>query len=139
GVLAGVTPLSRTGQYLRWGFLGSLAVMAIYFLSCLRLTYFKEWQWDADTHQTYAVLSCLNREHNVARVASTWPYHAPLTFYLHAQRAAMRIDEDFDPQQTQVYVLDTLHTPDILKGKDLAIFYKSPVTDVVLAAPPQLA
>ena len=44
-------------------FIGSLAVMAIYFLSCLRLTYFKEWYWDADMQKTYAILTCLNREH----------------------------------------------------------------------------
>jgi len=139
GVLAVVPPPSRLGRNLRRCFLGSLAVMAVYFLTCLRLTYFKEWQWDSDVQKAYAVLSCLNREQNVTNFASTWPYHAPLNFYLHVRPAAMRIDEKFTPQQTQVYVVDAYHTPEALEGKDLKIFYRSPTTDVVLAASPQVA
>jgi hypothetical protein len=140
GVLAAIPPPSRLGRYLRACFLGSLAVMAAYFLLCLRLTYFKEWYWDSDVQKTYAVLSCLNREHQVTRVASTWSYRAALNFYQFAQPTSIRdIDEDFDPQQTQVYVVDPYHTPEALQGKDLKIFYRSPTTDLVLAASPSLA
>jgi hypothetical protein len=140
GVLAVLPPPSRIGRHLRWWFVGALVLAATYFLSCLRLTYFKEWQWDADVHKTYAVLSCLNREHQVTHVASAWPYRGPLNFYQLAQTTSMKeIDEKFDPQQTQVYVVDTLHTPGALQGKDLKIFYRSPTTDLVLAAPPALA
>jgi hypothetical protein len=49
------------------------------------------------------------------------------------------IDENFDPQQTQIYVADTLHMPEAMQGKDLKIFYRSPATDLVLAASPPLA
>ncbi len=85
GVLAATAPASKPARFLRASFLGALVFMAVYFLSCLRLTYFKEWYWDADVHKTYAVLSCLNREHQVTHVASTWEYHAPLSFYQLAQ------------------------------------------------------
>ncbi len=140
GVLAAIPPASRLGRYLRAGFLVSLAVMAAYFLLCLRLTYFKEWYWDSDVQKTYAVLSCLNREHQVTRVASTWSYRGPLNFYQLAQPTSIHdIDENFDPRQTQVYVVDTLHSPEALQGKDLKIFYRSRSTDLVLAAGPQLA
>ena len=140
GALAAVPPPSRIGRYLRASFIGALAFMAIYFLSCLRLTYFKEWYWDADVHRTYAVLSCLNRERQVTHVASTWEYHAPLNFYQLAQPTSMQeIEDTFDPRQTQVYVVDTLHSPEALQGKNLKIFYRSPTTDLVLAADPQLA
>jgi hypothetical protein len=140
GVLATIPPSSSLGRYLRASFLGSLAMMAIYFLSCLRLTYFKEWYWDADVQKTYTVLSCLNREQQVTRVVSTWPYRSSLNFYQIAQPASIEeIDENFDPQQTQVYVVDMFHTPDALQGKDLKIFYRSATTDLVLAASPQLA
>ena len=139
GVLATIPPSSRIGRHLRGWFVGALVLMAAYFLSCVRLTYFKEWQWDSDVQKTYAVLSCLNREHSVTRVASAWPYHAPLNFYLHAQPASMQIGETFDPQQTQVYVVDTVHTPDALQGKDWKIFYRSPLTDLALAASPSVA
>jgi len=140
GVLAAVPPSSRLSRNLRGCFLGALAVMAAYFLLCLRLTYFKEWYWDADVQKTYSILSCLNRDHQVTHVASTWEYRGPLNFYQFAQRTSMQeIDDQFDPQQTQVYVVDTLHSPDVLPGKDLKIFYRSPTTDLVLAASPPLA
>ena len=114
--------------------------MAVYFLFCLRLTYFKEWYWDSDVSQTYAVLSCLNRTNQVTRVASTWSYRGPLNFYQIAQPTSMQeITDKFDPQRTQVYVVDMLHSPEALEGKDLKIFYRSPTTDLVLAAKPQLA
>ena len=101
GVSATMPPASKFGRYLRASFIGSLAVMAIYFLFCLRLTYFKEWYWDADVQKTYAVLVCLNREHQVTRVASTWSYRGPLNFYQRVQPTSMaEIDEKFDPLQT---------------------------------------
>jgi hypothetical protein len=140
GVLAAAPSASRLGRYLRSSFIGSLVVMAVYFLFCLRLTYFKEWQWDADVQKTYSLLTCLNRNHQVTRVAASWSYRGPLNFYQIAQPTSMReIDENFDPQQTQIYVVDTLHMPEAMHGKDLKIFYRSPATDLVLAASPPLA
>ncbi|MGH9645620.1 MAG: hypothetical protein ACRD4E_02285 [Bryobacteraceae bacterium] len=140
GALAAIPAFSRLGRYLRGSFVGSLAFMAIYFLLCLRMTYFKEWYWDADVHRTYAVISCLNREHQVTRVASTWEYRGPLNFYQVAQPNSIEnIDDMFDPRQTQVYVVDTFHSPEALQGKDLKIFYRSPTTELVLAASPSLA
>ena len=139
GGLATIAPLSRLGHYVRLAFIGSLAVMAAYFLLCLRLTYFKEWIWDSDVQRTYAVLSCLNREHNLTHVASTWEYRGPLNFYQYAQPTSIReIDDQFDPQQTQIYVVDMLHNPEVIEGKDLKIFYRSSTTDLVLTASPAL-
>lgn len=141
GVLAAIPPASRLGRSLRAGFIGSLAVMAVYFLFCLRLTYFKEWYWNADMQKTYAVLSCLNREHQVTRVTSTWSYRGPLNFYQLAQPTSIReIDDQFDPQETQVYVKDTLHSSEAFGAvPDLRIFYRSPTTDLVMEARAPLA
>jgi predicted ferric reductase len=140
GVLASIPPSSWLGRNLRAGFLGALAFMAVYFLLCLRLTYFKEWYWQADTQKTYAVLSCLNRDHQVTHVTSTWEYRGPLNFYQAAEpNSIQEINDIFDPQKTQVYVVDTYHSIDALEGKDLKIFYRSPTTDWVLAARAPLA
>lgn len=139
GVLATIPAASRGGQVLRTGFIGSLALMAVYFLLCFRLTYFKEWRWDADVQPTYSILTCLNRAHQVTRVASTWSYLSALRFYQLAEPTSMQeVADAYDPQQTQVFVIDTLHTEEALKG-DLKVFYRSPVTDLVLAAKPSLA
>lgn len=139
-VLASIPPPSLLARYLRAGFLGALAIMAAYFLLCLRLTYFKEWFWDKDVQRTYSVLSCLNREHQVTHVATTWEYRGPLNFYQAARPNSIQdIDDMFDPQKTEVYVVDTFHSFDALDGKDLKIFYRSSTTDLVLAARPPLA
>ena len=140
GVLASIPSPSGLGRFLRTGFLGALAFMAAYFLLCLRLTYFREWFYNADVQRTYSVLSCLNQHHHLTYVASTWEYITPLNFYQSAQPTSMeKIDQTFDPQKTQVYVVDTFHSPDVLQGKYLKIFYRSPITDLVLAARPSLA
>jgi hypothetical protein len=72
-------------------------------------------------------------------VSSTWSYLSALRFYQLAEHTSMQeVADAYDPQQTQVYVIDSLHTPEALQG-DLKVFYRSPVTDLVLAAKPQLA
>jgi hypothetical protein len=140
GAMVAIPTPSPSGRYLRAAFVGSLACMAVYFLLCLRLTYFKEWYWGSDVQKTYAVLSCLNREHQVTHVASTWEYRGPLNFYQFAQPTSIQdIDENFDPGQTQIYVVDMFHTSEVLQGKNLKIFYRSATTDLVLAASPALA
>jgi hypothetical protein len=76
----------------------------------------------------------------VTHVASTWEYRGPLNFYQFAQPTSIQdIDENFDPGQTQIYVVDMFHTSEVLQGKNLKIFYRSPTTDLVLAASPALA
>jgi hypothetical protein len=140
GLLAAIPSPSRVATYLRACFRGSLVVMACYFLLCLRLTYFKVWYWDADVDKAYSILSCLNRTHQITHVTSTWAYRGPLNFYQSAKPTSIRdIDEKYDPDTTQVYVVDTLHSPEVLKAGDLRIFYRSPITDLVLAAKPALA
>ena len=140
GAMVATPAPSPPGRYLRAAFVGALAFMAAYFLLCLRLTYFKEWFWDSDVQRTYTVLSCLNREHQVTHVASTWEYRGPLNFYQIARPTSIQdIDENFDPVQTQIYVVDMFHTAEVLQGKNLKIFYRSPTTDLVLAASPALA
>jgi hypothetical protein len=134
GVLAATPAASRLGRYLRASFVGSLAFMAIYFLTCLRLTYFKEWYWDADVQKTYQILSCLNREHQVTRVVSSWSYRGPLNFYRLAQPNSIQEITETGPSEAQIYVKDTVHDAE---GNPLfdRIFYKSPTTDLVLEAP----
>ena len=140
GLLAAIPSPSRIGTYLRACFRGALVVMACYFLLCLRLTYFKEWYWDADVDKAYSILSCLNRTHQVTRVTSTWAYRGPLNFYQIVKPTSIQtIDEKYDADTTQVYVVDTLHSPEVLKTDNLRIFYRSPTTDLVLAAKPALA
>ncbi len=136
GTLATILPISTLGRYLRGSFLAALIFMAVYFLSCLRLTYFKEWYWDSDMEKTYAILTCLNREHNVTQVASSWSYAPSLRFYALAHPASLQIVDL--PQPAQVMVRDPLHDDKTNRQFDRE-FYRSPTTDLVLEAPSALA
>jgi len=138
GALAATPALTNGRRYVRAGFLASLAFMAVYFLSCLRLTYFKEWYWDADVQQTFSLLSCLNRENNVTRVASSWSYRGPLNFYRLARPNSIEEITDTSDAATQIYVNDTLHD----SGRANPVFktfYRSPMTDLSLEAPVEFA
>jgi len=61
--------------------LGVLIVVAIYFIGCLRISYFKEWRYDADTKQLYWMLSDLHRRCGITHFAVDWRYHSSLNFY----------------------------------------------------------
>ena len=64
----------------------------------------------------------------------------PFKFHQNVKPTSIQmIDEQYDPDITQVYVVDTLHSPEVLKTDNLRIFYRSPTTDLVLAAKPALA
>ena len=135
-----VPSTSTLGRFLRGSFVGALTLMAIYFLCCWRLTYFKEWLWDSEVQPAYARLTCLNRENQVTHVVATWSYRGPLNFYQAANPTTMQeIDETFDSPETQIYVVDMLHASEALQGKNVKIFYRSPTTDTALAASPPLA
>ena len=58
-----------------------LYVMSFYFLFCLRLNYFKEWNWDADVNKIYPVLAWYNHTYGVRDIASNWMYGSALNFY----------------------------------------------------------
>ena len=44
-----------------------LYVTSFYFLLCMRLNYFKEWNWDADVNRIYPVLAWYNHTYGVRR------------------------------------------------------------------------
>ena len=59
----------------------ALFCVAAYFLLCLRVSYFEEYQWDQDVKDVYSVLAGLNHASGVTDVAVSDLYHAPLNFY----------------------------------------------------------
>jgi hypothetical protein len=61
--------------------LGVLIAVAFYFAGCLRLGYFKEWRFDADTKQVYWVLDDLRRECGITDFCTDWRYHVSMNFY----------------------------------------------------------
>lgn len=142
GAVAAVPSFSRLSRLLGGLLLASLSALAVYFLFCLRLDHFKEWPWNSDGRKLYATLACLNREHNVRRIASVWLYQSALNFYRIAS-GAETLEPVATPQEsgpaTQAYVIHRLFDAQLVGEKGLDIVYATPAGDALIAVPPALA
>jgi hypothetical protein len=84
-LLAGyLVEAQRAGVWLRIARvigIGALCVGSIYFLGCLRLFYFTEWIWNADTKEAHAVLDAAARQYATNNVFVGWETVAAMRFY----------------------------------------------------------
>jgi hypothetical protein len=141
-VLAASPARSLVSQWLRRGTTAALFCVACYFLLCLRVSYFEEYQWDADLKEVYGVLAGVNHTNGVTEVAASWMYHAPLDFYRvvsNGETFAEFIvigDDEPPPPGKGIYVLRSpYHQPFIDKEK-LQVIYYGKSTEVVVAVRP---
>jgi len=116
-----------------------LYVMSFYFMLCLRLNYFKEWDWDADVNKIYPVLAWYNHTYGVRDVASNWMYGAALNFY-RLQSGGESFGEIESPVRLptdrSLYVLDFPFDEDFIRQQHLRVVYHAPNTDAVVAVRP---
>ena len=61
--------------------LAGLLLCAVYFIGCLRLSYFHEWKYNADTKSVYWVVADLNRQCGTTDFVTSWHYVGALNFY----------------------------------------------------------
>jgi hypothetical protein len=117
-----------------------LYVMSFYFILCLRLNYFKEWEWDADVNRIYPVLAWYNHTYGVRDVASNWEYGAALNFY-RVQSGGESFGEIESPVQLptdrSLYVLNYAFDEDFIKQQHLRVVFHAPNTDAVVAVRPE--
>jgi hypothetical protein len=113
-----------------------LYVMSVYFLLCLRLSYFKEWSWDADVNRVYPVIAWYNHTYGVTDVVSNWQYVASLNFY-RLQSGRESLEEIPGPLQLpgghSLYILNWAFDEEFLKAQHLRVVYRAPTTDAVVA------
>ena len=118
----------------------TLYVMSFYFILCLRLNYFKEWDWDADVNRIYPVLAWYNHTYGVRDLASNWMYGAALNFY-RVQSGCESFGEIESPVQLptdrSLYVLDFPFDEDFIRQQHLRVVYHAPNTDAVVAVRPE--
>ncbi len=139
GIVATCSARSRMGNLSRGVFLSSLTLVTLFFLSCLRVSYFKEWAWDAETEDGYKVVRCIGERTGMARVGAGWPFMLPLNFYRVAEKSRLTeiVDEKTNPEGVEVYVLDTLHNPGVIEKRGLRVVYRGRSTDMVVAVDPE--
>lgn len=110
-----------------WG-AGVLVAVALYSAGCLRLGYFKEWIFDADTKQLYWLAIDLHNRCGVSDFAIDWRYHASLNFYREAYNnfsikefAESRSDQL--PPNKSAYVIYLSTTGEFIKQQGLRVIY----------------
>ena len=137
---------SLVSQWLRRGTTAALCCLACYFLLCLRVSYFEEYQWDADVKEVYGVLAGLNHTSGVADVAVSGLYHAPLNFYRILSNVVSKketfpeftlISDDLHPPSGKaVYVLAVPFQQAFIDEQKLRVIYHGKSTDVIVAVRP---
>jgi hypothetical protein len=118
-----------------------LYVMSFYFVLCLRLNYFKAWDWDADVNRIYPVLAWYNHTYGVKDVASNWQYGAALNFYRvrSGGESFGEIESPIPiPANCSLYVLNYAFDEDFIKQQHLRVVYHAPNTDAVVAVRPEV-
>ncbi len=112
-----------------------LALTAVYFIGCLRLAYFKEWIFDADTKALYFTLADLDRRQGAASVYVNWRYVASLNFYRaeYASTLGAFVSEPDVPAGRLVYVLDEPHQRSFIESQHLHVIYRGELSGAVVA------
>ena len=139
---AGAAAAIPGGRVSRLAIAGMLAVFAGYFVLCLRLTYFREWKWNADTKEIHYVLSYYNRKYGLNRVMTNWRYVAALNFY----RDIPGYDTDPEiqsqlppyPDDRMAYVLYFPSEEAFIKDHRLKIVYYGSLSETAVAIRPEL-
>jgi hypothetical protein len=117
---------------------GVLMLAALYFVGCLRLTYFREWRWNAGVNQAYHVLAYYNHNRGLTSVASSWHYSAALNCYrvMSGRESLAEITGDTPiPTGRELYVLHEGINADFIGQQQLRIVWRGPESICVAIAP----
>jgi len=134
---------SFVSQWLRWATTAVFFCVACYYLLCLRVSYFEEYQWNADVKEVYGVLAGLNHTSGVTDVAVTGLYHSPLNFYRIVSKEETfnvfsQIDGQDPPAGKAVYVLRAGYHQPFIDHEKLRVIYRGKSTDVIVAVRPDV-
>jgi hypothetical protein len=115
--------------------------LACYFLLCIRLNYFREYQDGADAKDVYAVLARLNHAYGVTDTAINGLYVAPLNFYRVLSKREtfpefVYISSPEFPTGKSIYVIPEGYYREFIQKQQLAIVYRGKLSDVVVAVKP---
>lgn len=145
GALAAFPLASRMGRLSARAAAGSLLLAAFYFLCCLRLTYFKEWRYDADIKDAYFAAAYYSRVYGVREIPTSWKYFASLNFYrvLSGREGKLRFEtgpinaHTYRPDR-QVYILEGYFDDPFVADQKLKIVYRGPQSEMMVAIRPSL-
>jgi hypothetical protein len=122
-----------------------LCLTGLYFVTCLRLTWFQEWKFNADAKQVYSVVSLYNHTYGVREVSANWRYIGVLNFYrLLSGRETLQevppapLDAGVYPPGKPLYVLFFPVDIPFIRSEKLKIVYHNDETDAAVAIRPEV-
>jgi hypothetical protein len=140
GVVAAAPARSVASRWLGRSLTAVFTCVALYFVLCLRLSYFREYEWNADVKDVYSVMARLNHTYGVSDVAVTGLYASALNFYrVSSQRETFAKFELETPELSagrSIYVMDGVFWRKFIDREKLAIVYRGKFSDVVVAVRP---
>lgn len=140
GVLASALPVSRIGGVLRRSVLVTMFAAACYFVLCLRLSYFKEWKWNADCKHLYDVVAYYNQTYGVKDIGTSWRFGACLNFYRELSgKESMSELQSFVhqyPPGKPMYVLIYPFDQGFVEQEGLKVVYQGELSGAVVAIRP---
>lgn len=143
GVIAAAPGQSRAARWLRRGITAVLFCLALYFLFCLRLSYFKEYKFDADAEKVYSVLARYNHAHGITDIGMTGLSLSALNYYRVLSKREtfpeFKVEPPDPPLGKSVYVLDGANERKFIGDQKLIIVYKGDFSDLVIAVKPGAA
>ena len=115
-----------------------LAASVAYFAGCLRLGYFKEWQFDADTKRLYWLVTDLRTRCNITKFSIDWRYSSALDFYRLAYKNVsipnFPAEESGNiPTNRDAYVLFHPTSEDFIRQQKLQVTYTDPESGSAVA------
>jgi hypothetical protein len=141
GAVAATPATAVWTRFARRCLLGVCLLTSGYYVSCLRLTYFREWAWNADAERIYWLLDYYHRAYGVDSFATNWKCVAPLNFYraLYGRGDLPEFTALPElPAGRQVYVLDFPFEQKTLAANHLRVVYLGKLSEMAIAIDPRL-
>jgi hypothetical protein len=140
GIIAAAPVRSSISRWCGRGITVVFICLACYFLLCIRLNYFKEWEWNADVKDVYPVLARLNRTYGVTNVGASWSSVSPLNYYRAVSNEKpfpeLTSTLPYPPEGKSIYVLNQLFDMEFLEKEKLTVVYRGKSTGLIVAVPP---
>ena len=129
---------SRGRDIIRSSGIVVLIITAVYFVGCLRLTYFREWTFDADSKQLYWLVSDLRKRCGITRFGIDWRYSGALDFYrlAYANQSLPNFPGEYSgnlPDDRDAYVIFYATSVDFIKKHQLQLLYHNEETGAAVA------
>jgi hypothetical protein len=141
GCVAAIPLGTRTGEACRGVLRVVVLGVAVLFLLCMRLNYFKEWKFDADVKRVHDVLVIYRQRYGIDGVPVNWRYFSSLKFYDRMANTSIGADDDTTKSCPPGKLAYVLYYPDeerFIHSQNLKVIYRGEFSDVVIAVDPSV-